>query len=194
MVAPVLKFPGHVDIDWPIRVRDKSTQEHLRFDGRAANGRGALIGLVDGIDRLSEEEGIKPDLRDDFRRAIKNCIDEFKEQQFRKKLPDKPLREYEPRRDNIIDYLRSEDGFGPWVAAGALTRPLLREKSPKAYMALANWLRTNKLPPDLVIPTKKEAGDRTAKRAGLIGDSPTAQERRRAAWAIHERYRSAYRR
>jgi hypothetical protein len=72
------------------------------------------------------------------------------------KLPEKPIREYRPR-ESIIDYLQSPEGFGPWLEAKALTRPLLKRLSPKAYMALANWLRNNRqLPVGMSIPTKAE--------------------------------------
>jgi len=73
-------------------------------------------------------------------------------------LPEKPVREIR-NRENIVEYLLSPEGFGPWVEAGALTRPLLRSISPKAYQSLANWLRHNELPADIKIPTLKEVND-----------------------------------
>jgi len=76
----------------------------------------------------------------------------------RSSLPDKPLREYQ-NREGILQYLQADDGFGPWLNAGVLTRQLLGELSPKAYTALANWLRNNELPAHIKIPTKAEVND-----------------------------------
>jgi hypothetical protein len=81
-------------------------------------------------------------------------------------LPNRPLREYVPRKDDIIDYLQSDKGFGPWLQRGLLTRPLIRELSPKAYMALANYLRHSELPDGLSIPTKSETV--TAEASALV--------------------------
>jgi hypothetical protein len=73
-------------------------------------------------------------------------------------LPERPLREYRSR-EGIINYIRADDGLGPWWKAGKLTRPLIRELSPAAYVALSNWLRNNDLPPDIVIPKKSQTVD-----------------------------------
>lgn len=76
-------------------------------------------------------------------------------------LPERPIREFRPRKDDIIEYIRAPDGFGPWLDAGVLTRPMIRKFSPKAYTALNNWLYIHReLPADISIPTRSEAIDR----------------------------------
>ncbi|MCW2248065.1 hypothetical protein M2352_003699 [Azospirillum fermentarium] len=92
-------------------------------------------------------------------------------------LPERPKREIR-NRENIIDYLRDDEGFGPWLAANALTRPLLRELSPKADMALSNWLRKNKLPEDIRIPTKSEV---LSQKQRVLSETDQAAARRAAA-------------
>lgn len=97
-------------------------------------------------------------------------------------LPEKPMREIR-NRENIVEYLRSPEGFGPWIEAGALTRPLLRSISPKAYQSLVNWLRNNELPDDIEIPTKAQIMDRRIDAAG----GPDLQEMGRVAAAVRMR-------
>lgn len=76
-------------------------------------------------------------------------------------LPERPIREFRPRKDDIIDYIRAPDGFGPWLDAGVLTRPMIRKFSQRAYAALHRWLRLNgDLPEGMSIPTRSEAIDR----------------------------------
>jgi hypothetical protein len=87
------------------------------------------------------------------REALKDAVEQ---------LPERPIREFNPRKDNIIDYIRAPDGFGPWLEAGELTRPLIRKMSKRAYGALDRWLRANgELPQDIEIPTRSEVIDRT---------------------------------
>ena len=74
-------------------------------------------------------------------------------------LPDKAPKLYadRPKGQNVIDFLR--ETYGPWLD-GTLTRPALRQLDPQCYMALANWLRMNSLPQDILLPTKRETIDR----------------------------------
>jgi hypothetical protein len=134
----------------------------------------------DAVIILMTEHDIAEVLEPEFKAAITSCAQSFKRQSSRTMLPDEPERDYRPG-EGILNYLRSLEGFGPWIAAGegVLTRPLIREKAPKAYTALANWLRSNDLPDDLAIPTKSEALDaelasrisvREARRIARRGD------------------------
>jgi hypothetical protein len=61
----------------------------------------------------------------------------------------------DPNYENIEGFLRRV-WKTPWIDAGVLTMPDLERLDPQAYTALHNWLRKNKLPPDLHIPTKNE--------------------------------------
>lgn len=81
------------------------------------------------------------------------------EQELRvRSLPEAPVRDYR-RGEDLIEYLRSEEGFAAWIAADALNRPVLRDLAPRAYMALTNYLRRNLLPDDIHIPKKSEVLD-----------------------------------
>ena len=71
------------------------------------------------------------------------------------KLPDRPAREYR-RGENVIEYIRADDGLGPWVKAGKLSRPLIIDIAPGAHIALLHYLRRHELPDDLHISTKSE--------------------------------------
>ena len=76
-------------------------------------------------------------------------------------LPDKAPKLYadRPKGQNIIDFLRDPDGWGPYVAAGLLSRPDLRRLDPQAYKAVENWLLYKILPPDIHLPKKKDIVD-----------------------------------
>lgn len=58
------------------------------------------------------------------------------------------------RSQDIVGFLRAV--WMPWIKAGCLTRPALRQLDPQAYMAMANWLRHREWPTDLPIPTKSD--------------------------------------
>ena len=93
-------------------------------------------------------------------------------------IPEKPSREFQPYRDKIVDYLRADDGFGPWLKAGLLTRPLIREKSTAAYTALNYYLRNHDLPSDIHIPTRQEV---IAQRDEEVAQGVDAEEGAREA-------------
>ncbi len=100
-----------------------------------------IRGSLGEIRDLMNEIGIPAEREGEARLAILSCLKDFRENNHCASVPDKPKREFQPRKDNIIEYLKSPDGFGPWTEINALTRPLLGKLSPKAYVALANWLR-----------------------------------------------------
>ena len=104
---------------------------------------------------LAQEEQIPEDLHADFVKHMEDAIHKFKCGEIAKDLPKKPLRGFE-HGENVIDYIRAEDGLGPWVAANALNRPLILRLAPGAYYALNTYLRRHELPDDLNIPTKSE--------------------------------------
>jgi len=162
-------------------------------EGRDKRNRLVVIHRLRRQDVLSEEQkkraisslasafGIAVDLRDQFEFAMLNRAEEFTAEQAMAMLPDEPLREYKPR-ENILRYI--EEAFAPWIEADALTRPLIREKSPRAYMALANWLRNNELPANFPINSQAVSHspvqmDETNIQA--IRDARAAYERQRYA-------------
>lgn len=58
------------------------------------------------------------------------------------------------RAQDITGFLRAV--WMPWIKAGCLTRPALRQLDPQAYMAMANWMRHREWPSDLPIPSKSD--------------------------------------
>jgi hypothetical protein len=121
------------------------------------SGEGNVVLMRDHwLKALAQDFGIEGSIRDDFVEAVLTLAEDFQRKSQIKRLPERPLRDFVPRQDNIIDYIRSPEGFGPWLDAGLLTRPLLNKLSPKAYTALANWLQRHELPEGLHIPTKSE--------------------------------------
>ena len=157
MAAPEKLFRDFGDgsavvIHWPKKKFANSNGSIIQHSGE-----GNVVLMRDHwLKALAQDFGIEDSLQDKFVESVLTLADEFQRKSQMAKLPERPVRDFVPRRDNIIDYVRSPDGFGPWLAAGLLTRPLMREMSPKAYMALSNWLRNNELPDDLHIPTKTE--------------------------------------
>lgn len=87
----------------------------------------------------------------DFTKTIFPIVKSYRQ----RLLPERPIRQYR-RGEDVISYIRAPDGLGPWVDANALNRPLIRDISPGAYMALAEYLRKHELPDDLNIPKKSE--------------------------------------
>jgi hypothetical protein len=95
-------------------------------------------------------------------------------------LPERPIREFRPRKDDIIDYIRAPDGFGPWLDAGVLTRPMIRQFSKKAYGALYDFLKKQPLPDDIVLPTRTQLTNGSLETAGLDPTDLDAARRLRA--------------
>jgi hypothetical protein len=90
-------------------------------------------------------------------------------------LPDKAPKLYRdrPKGQNIIDFLRDPDGWGPYVASGVLSRPDLRRLDPQAYKAVENWLLSNPLPTDVQLAKKVEITDRIVAQHSNALELPT---------------------
>lgn len=58
------------------------------------------------------------------------------------------------RKENIIAFLRRV--WKPWMDARLLTRKKLKEYDKDAYAAVDNWIRHNRLPRDIYLPTQCE--------------------------------------
>lgn len=56
--------------------------------------------------------------------------------------------------ENIVEFLRRV--WMPWIEAGVLTRSALRRLDKAADRGVDNWLRDNRLPADIVLPTKSD--------------------------------------
>ncbi len=87
------------------------------------------------------------------------------------------------RSQDIADFLRAV--WMPWIKAGCLTRPALRQLDPQAYMAMANWLRHRDWPEDLPIPTKSDMV------TADLSDPERLRQARRLVQAHHARRKQA---
>jgi hypothetical protein len=143
--------------------------------------------LID-LGGLMRQAGIPIELEDEARLAVHSCLQEFAKTQVANNLPEEPQRDYCPQQDaDVIGYLKSEAGFARWIEQDALSRPLLRRSTPRAYTALANWLRKpgNTLEGvGLNIPTKSEVISKQ------LPDSLDVNELRRLAQAAYRRQRT----
>jgi hypothetical protein len=142
------------------RQRDRRKIVGISFLRGLGKGQARVKGgaVLDIIKSLMSTFSVPAAYYDEFRLEVELLAARFKRERLERVLPSRPLRDYRPR-ESIVDYLKSPEGFGPWVEAGELSRPLLREKAPRAYTALANWLRnpTHSLEEvGLDIPTKSK--------------------------------------
>lgn len=106
------------------------------------------------ISELAQAVGLTGEFKSEFEaNALWLCVD-LKRRQKLAELPEKPLRDYRHLKEDLISYLTSEQGTGPWIEANVLTMPLLRNMAPLAYKALIYYLRHNELPVGVSIPSK----------------------------------------
>ncbi|RKF22977.1 hypothetical protein D6851_00190 [Altericroceibacterium spongiae] len=71
--------------------------------------------------------------------------------------PSVPTRKYQPRKDEIIPFLR--EVWGEWLADDKLTKQVLKDNDTPAYNALSNWQRNNDLPDDMTIKSLADLND-----------------------------------
>lgn len=95
---------------------------------------------MDAIEQLMIERGIPSSDREAFAQHIDVFVEEVKRREALATLPEKPLRDIR-RYEGVIGYIKSPEGLGPWLEAGVLTRKMMNELSPRAYISLANWLK-----------------------------------------------------
>lgn len=112
------------------------------------------------ISDLMADAGINEKYESDFATNIAWLVEDYRKRQVMESLPEKPLREFKPRKEDFLSYLLAPDGLGPWVEAGVLTSPMIEDLSPKAYSAYFRHMRTSALPNGINIPTKSEFIDR----------------------------------
>ena len=117
---------------------------------------------------------------------ILSGVERFANTTLPRPLPEKAPKLFK-KGENILEFLRDPEGWGPWTIAatggGALSRPQLRKYDELAYAALHNWLKHNKLPDDMSIPTRREATDNLLILAAA--DPETILDR--VGWAISGR-------
>lgn len=112
------------------------------------------------VARLFNALSLDESYRGEFSVAATALVSDFQRRQLIDSLPERPVRDLRPR-EGVIEYIRSPEGLAPWLEAGLLTRPAIRKLAPKAYVALANWLRANTLESvGLDIPTQAAVTDR----------------------------------
>ena len=149
--------------------------------------------LEDILINLMVEYGIPERHELEFRRRLISCAKEFYNSVVDDGLPPRPVREYQPR-EGIIEYLKAPDGLGPWLEAGVLTRPMVKEFSPSAYNALAYWLRdkSNSLEAEgIILPSKSEVVARRTHDPLVLKEAwRISREQSRANARIRRRERS----
>jgi len=116
--------------------------------------------LVESLDHLTEAQ------RQSLAERVVALILEHESLAKQGALAHKKLRDYRPR-EGIVEYLTSQDGAGPWLEAGLLTRPFLFKHAPKAYRALRNYeARGLRLPANVLLPSRSEIVDREVEKIG----------------------------
>lgn len=72
---------------------------------------------------------------------------------------------------DIVKFL--DERWKALIAAGVVTRPVLRERDPSAERAVANYLRGGQrsLPPQLHIPTKAELNDKILENPEVLREA-----------------------
>lgn len=112
------------------------------------------------INNLMADAGINEKYESDFATNIAWLVEDYRKRQVMESLPEKPLREFKPRKEDFLSYLHAPDGLGPWVEAGVLTGPMMEDLSPKAYSAYYRYLQTSSLPDGINIPKRSEVTER----------------------------------
>lgn len=158
--------------------RSRINNVKLSPNRRAVNGDNSRITDDDLDYYILKRWSVSEKLRDTFINKIDILADELRRSDIVANIPARPARDYTPR-ENIISYLRSDEGFSPWLKAGVLTRPMIRELAPRAYTALGNYLRRYELPEDLHIPTKSETVEAEIRASGFAASD--AVEARKVA-------------
>lgn len=127
------------------------------------------------IEYLIAEVGIDERCKEDFRTKLVALILDFRSG-VETGLDASKLRDYRPR-EGVINWLRAEDGAGPWLSAGLLTKPLLFRHAPRGYNAILNFEKHSKLPDDIKIPTRSEIVDAELQAMGIDARSSEGRQR-----------------
>jgi hypothetical protein len=113
------------------------------------------------LDKYYEQSKLKRTsvTREEFRRVVEAQVEVMFMESELARLGEAPTRKFVPYKDNIIELLLADDGWGPWNQAGLLSKPRLKEHDPHAYAALYNFERKNHLPQCLHIKTRSQVTD-----------------------------------
>lgn len=151
--------------------------ENARMDGDHLAIDGALRNLASVISKDFN-------VQNDFLRQAEMLVTRFRFDQNEANPPPIPTRKFNPRKDDIIEFIREE--WGEWCKRGLLTRMKLKRHDRRAWSGVINYMRTDEWPSDLPVMTAKEYTDRWLGR-GLF----TLDEVSRAAGSFNNRkYRS----
>lgn len=151
--------------------------ENARMDGDHLAIDGALRNLASVISKDFN-------VQNDFLRQAEMLVTRFRFDQNEANPPPIPARKFNPRKDDIIEFIREE--WGEWCKRGLLTRMKLKRHDRRAWSGVINHMRTDEWPSDLPVMTAKEYTDRWLTR-GLF----TLDEVPRAAGVFNARkYRS----
>jgi hypothetical protein len=137
------------------------------------------------VDQLADAAGVGAELEAELKRVILADVKKYQKLALMRSLPERPARDFDPFKETIIEYLQAHDGFGPWLKAGILSRPLIRklQRSPKAYDGWTNWLRAKKpVPDDMQVLSKADLVSQEVE-AHLGGGDPAERSREAAKLA-----------
>jgi hypothetical protein len=160
-------MPARIKVKDGMWVKDISKQKEARYSAPEQNNiandnQKEQKEYLDAIAQLMEERDIPPQERERLERLIDEFERDAKTRAAIAQLPERPERDIRPY-EGIINYIKADDGLGPWLLAGVLTRPLMLEIAPRGYKALANWLRNDSHSLEaegLYVPTVEEINDR----------------------------------
>jgi hypothetical protein len=116
--------------------------------------------------------------REEFRRVVEAQVEVLAMEAALNHLGEAPKRKFVPYKDDIVEFLLADDGWGPWNEAGLLSTPRLKQHDATAYRALYNH-GIKRLPPTLNIRNQSEISDFLA--------APLTALQRRAGGAMYHR-------
>lgn len=151
----------------------RGSLEYGRMDGDHLAIDGALRNLAATISKDFN-------VQNDFLRQAEMLVARFRFDQNEANPPPVPVRKFNPRTDDIVEFIREE--WGEWCRRGLLTRMKLKHHDRRAWSGVINYMRTDEWPNDLPVLTAKEYNDRWLTR-GLF----TLNEVARATGAFNIR-------
>ncbi len=133
------------------KAKDVEKRRTIDVTPRSADGLGEIAEIMNNA-------GIPESREAEFREGVISLAQDFSKAVASERLNDPPKREMRKGED-VIAYIKAEDGLKPWLDAGVLDRPTLRKLCPRAHNSLRYWLQKpgNDLKNEgLKIPTKNE--------------------------------------
>lgn len=151
---PFEKVDSNTEI--PYSNRENTRGKVIDFETPRIKNRLMNVAISRGLTK-DEADTCATDAMDAAVKLMDKMLDKRVLEKTLQSLPEKPMRDFDRRQESLVDYLRADDGLGPWVKAQVLTRPMMRDIAPSAYLGLNSYLQRNSLPEDIHIPKQTEA-------------------------------------